>query len=430
MRSVPSKLSHSKPLSDLLARGIKLEGTSRLLQTVRKHLGMDVAFVSHFRETDRVLEYVDANGVSPIHVGLVIPLEEGYCQKVALGELPELIPDTSRVPAAWAIPATHKLPIGSHLSVPIRMHDGAVYGTLCCFSRDPDPSLGERELSMLHAFAEVLAIHVEESSRESGQREAKIAAIRRVINGAPPRIVFQPIYSLITGVLAGLECLSRFDQDDNFASTSHWFTFAEEVGLAKELETASISQALSCLNLFPDYVYLALNCSPQTILSGFVEAALHGSDLRRVVLELTEHVRVSEYAALNDALASLRAGGLRIAIDDAGAGYASMQHIVRLKPDYIKLDISLIRNIDQEPILRALVRALVSFSRDVGSLIIAEGIETQLELEVLRSLGVQTGQGYLLKRPVTLEEAYRADTYKYTLSAAQAELTLTGASLY
>jgi GAF domain-containing protein len=133
-----------------------------VLRTIRKYLGMDVAFIAHFRESDRVFEHVDMDGPPLIQPGQALPLETGYCAKVVRGELPQLIPDTSRIPAAMAIPETTAIPIGSHLSVPIVLDGGEVYGTLCCFGHAPDATLGEREMTMLEAFAEVLATRIAE----------------------------------------------------------------------------------------------------------------------------------------------------------------------------------------------------------------------------------------------------------------------------
>jgi EAL domain-containing protein (putative c-di-GMP-specific phosphodiesterase class I) len=123
---------------------------------------------------------------------------------------------------------------------------------------------------------------------------------------------------------------------------------------------------------------------------------------RRVVLELTEHDAVTEYDELGTALDRLRDLGIRVAIDDAGSGYSSLQHILRLRPDIIKLDIALTRGIDADPARRALAEALVSFGREIGALITAEGIETAEQLDTLRRIGARYGQGYHLARPAAL----------------------------
>lgn len=423
MSSMGEQLHAPGVISDLFAQGMRTGGVARVLRAVRKYLDMDVAFVSRFRQRDRVMEHVDAAEGSPIYAGQTIPLEEGYCLKVAMGVLPELIADTSRVPEAMAIPATQSIPIGSHLSVPIRLYSGDIYGTLCCFSHHSDMTLGERDLKMLRAFAEVLAADIDEISMGSQARSLKIDVIRRAMAGTALQIVYQPIYRLRTGALAGMECLSRFDPQ-SARSPSQWFELAEEVGMRQDLELAALRKALRTFDHFPEWVYFGLNASPQTVLSGALADTLAEADLNRIVLEITEHAIVADYAPLVEALAPLRARGLRLAIDDAGAGYASMRHIVNLQPDFIKLDLSLTRNVDKDPSRRALAKALVSFAEEIGSRIIAEGIETPAELDLLRRLGVETGQGYLLSQPVPLEVASQPSIMQCELPSDQAPLHL------
>jgi len=130
----------------------------------------------------------------------------------------------------------------------------------------------------------------------------------------------------------------------------------------------------------------------------FLDMALT-SPASRMVIEITEHAQVDDYAALNEALALLREHKVRLAIDDAGAGFASLQHIIRLAPDFIKLDITLTRGIDEAPVRRALATALISFASEIGAAIIAEGIETRGEFDTLRALGVPFGQGFYLAPP-------------------------------
>jgi EAL domain-containing protein (putative c-di-GMP-specific phosphodiesterase class I) len=127
-----------------------------------------------------------------------------------------------------------------------------------------------------------------------------------------------------------------------------------------------------------------------------------GLDDGRIVFEITEHHAIEDYVALRPLLDGLRAQGARLAVDDAGAGFASLRHTLQLSPDFIKLDISLIRGIDHEPRQRALAAGLIAFANDVGAAIIAEGIETAGELAALRELGVPYGQGFHLAPPAAL----------------------------
>ena len=127
--------------------------------------------------------------------------------------------------------------------------------------------------------------------------------------------------------------------------------------------------------------------------------------LKRIVLEVTEHTSVPDYEKLTAVLQPLWQQGVRIAVDDAGAGYSSLRHILDLQPDLIKLDIGLTRSIDLDPARRALASALIGFARETGSQIIAECVETASELDALRKLGVERAQGYYLGRPMTLANA-------------------------
>jgi EAL domain-containing protein (putative c-di-GMP-specific phosphodiesterase class I) len=400
------KASAAEPIRELLANEIGYAGVGRVLKTVRKYLGMDVAFITQFREADRIFETVDAEPGAPLQAGFTMPLDEGYCLKVVRGEIPQVLPDTSQSPAAMAIPETAMVPIGSHLGVPIVLEGGEIYGTLCCFSYRPDPTLGERELKMLRAFAEVMAARISESRGIQKNRARRVGEIRNAIAGDAPRMVYQPVYRLSTGEIAGFECLSRFDMEP-YQSPDKWFAMAQEVGLGRELELLAIEKALVALHRLPGGLFLGINSSPELIVSGALAAVLEGVDLSRFLLEITEHAVVADYERLVSALQPLRERGLRIAIDDAGAGYASMLHIVNLHPDLIKLDMSLTQHIDTDPRRRALARAMIAFAREIGSLICAEGVESEKELEMLRSLGVEKAQGYNLSKPLSLEDAMR-----------------------
>lgn len=228
------------------------------------------------------------------------------------------------------------------------------------------------------------------------EREEKIARIQSVLKGDEPSIVYQPIYSLAPRRMVGLECLSRFSVTP---TASQWFSDAAEIGMAVPLELKTIRKALVEMPVGRDF-YLAVNASPDTILSGELEAVFADMAPDRIVLEITESACIFDYEKLNQALEPLRSLSVRIAVDDVGAGFANMQHIINLHPELIKLDSSLIRSIDTDASRRALVAAMVSFATETGSHIVAEGVETAGELDVLKALGVPSAQGYFLARPV------------------------------
>lgn len=395
-------------LADLIA--LRPQGVSdssyidRVLKALRTHLGMDVAFIAQFRVEDRVFTHVDADGPPPIQPGDTLPPEAGYCQRVVDGVLPELIADTSLCPQAQALPETRELPIGAHLSVPIWLSDGRLYGTLCCFGYAADDTLSERDVQVMRVFADLIADQLDNELKRVRDRVQKHRRISDVLSSDQPSIVYQPILAAQTLELCGWECLARFSTQPP-RSPDQWFVEAAEAGLGVDLELRAIESAVSALAVLPGHTYLALNCSPQLVYSGRLAPLLQQLPPRRLVLEITEHAAVADYVRLEQALAPLRQRGVRLSIDDTGAGYANMRHILELGPDIIKLDMSITQGIDNDFKRRALASSLIAFARETGSTVVAEGVETQLELDTLKALGVHKIQGYLLGRPQPLGRA-------------------------
>lgn len=372
------------------------------LNAVRTLLGMQVAFVAEFKNGRRIFRVIDAQAGAPaLSVGASDPLEESYCQRVLDGRLPELIKDATQLPAALELPVTKALPVGAHLSVPIRFSDGHLYGTFCCFSCSPDNTLNERDLRTMRLFADVTGKILEAKVTAEDARDEIIERLKKVLDSGAFRIVYQPIINVAEDRIVGYEALTRFLVDP-VRTPDQWFNEAAVVGLQEELELAVIKKALEGLVHFPENTYISLNVSPETILKHSLAGVLEGYPFERQVLEVTEHALVSDYAVIATELEPLRKRGLRLAVDDAGAGFASFRHILKLKPDVIKLDISLIHNIDTEPGCRAMAAALIRFAEETGSKIVAEGVETVAELQVLRELKVNKAQGYLLGRPQPL----------------------------
>jgi EAL domain-containing protein (putative c-di-GMP-specific phosphodiesterase class I) len=375
----------------------------RALQVIRSHLDLQVAYVSEFVDGRSVFREVDAPGLEAlIKVGDSQSLDDVYCRHILEGRLPQLMPDTALEPVATAMPITAAVPIGAHLSVPIRLADGRTYGMFCCPGPKADATLNKRDLQMMRAFADLAAYEIDRQQQQQQEAANRLASVRAVLDEEQLSIVHQPIVGLSARRTLGFECLSRFSAEPA-RGPDVWYAEADAVGLREEMEIAAIRLALASQARLPAGLYTSINASPATILTGAFLEILEGYRGEDIVIEVTENANVDDYDFLAYALEPLRSRGIRLAVDDAGAGYASMQHILQLRPDIIKLDMSLTRDIDRDRPRRALADALIGFAHDTGSVIIAEGVETEAELKTLADLGVDAVQGYLTGRPQPLD---------------------------
>lgn len=222
--------------------------------------------------------------------------------------------------------------------------------------------------------------------------------LREIIHSQAIQPTFQPVVHLQDGTIKGYEALARFDKS-HFPSPAEAFAAAMAGGVGVDLEVVALERAFEYLDVMPAGAWMSANLSVEALLTPSVTATLLARADRNIVVELTEHTQVHDYPSLVKVTEELRAAGIPIAVDDAGAGFASLSHILQLRPDIIKLDITLTRGIDVDPVRMALARSLVGFAQDIGALLIAEGIETNAEHEKLQSLGVRLGQGYFMARP-------------------------------
>jgi diguanylate cyclase (GGDEF)-like protein len=209
--------------------------------------------------------------------------------------------------------------------------------------------------------------------------------------------VYQPIVDLRTGLVAGYEALARFPKGTP-KNPAEWFAQAHRVGLGFQLEARAIVSALRDQHLRPTRTFLSINVSPSALCSPEVLAALP-EDLRGVLVEITENEHVPDDAEFHAVRAEISRRGGRFAVDDAGSGYAGLRQLMRLKPDVLKLDRSVVDGLSGDPAKAALVESLVRYSRDMGATLCAEGIETLEDLELLADLDVTYGQGYVIARP-------------------------------
>lgn len=228
------------------------------------------------------------------------------------------------------------------------------------------------------------------------QDEVTRTVIREVIDRQLFSVVFQPIVRLADREVVGVEALTRFHDG---TSTEERFRAAESVGLRVELEEACARAVCVQEERLPAGAFLSVNFSPRAVTSGSIERAM--ADVRHpLVVELTENAVVADYPALRTALD--RGPRRFLAIDDAGSGYASLRHILELRPDYVKLDVGIVHHVDRDPARSAMVAGMCHFARLTGTTLIAEGVETEEEAAMLRELDVPLAQGYLFGRPTAL----------------------------
>jgi len=251
---------------------------------------------------------------------------------------------------------------------------------------------------VIYAAARDITSMVLAEEQEIEHTKQQLLRVKSALDTRQLQTVFQPIIELKSRKVVGVEALARFGLSPK-RPPDEWFAEADEVGLRPELEMRAVRQALPHVDRLPAGTFLALNVSPETLLTRDFAEELAVHDGSRLVIEVTEHAAVEDYNRLQQAISLLRADGVRFAIDDAGAGFSSMKHIVRLVPDFIKLDFSLTRDIDSDPVKRALASALVTFCSEIGALLIGEGVETRGELDVLLELGFEEAQGFYLAKP-------------------------------
>jgi EAL domain-containing protein (putative c-di-GMP-specific phosphodiesterase class I) len=398
---LPDFAGPSQPLADELVNDPAID---KILATVRGHLGLEIAFVSRYVEGgQRELTHVSTDLELPMGPGFREPRENSYCWHILQGRLPELICDPADFPFTKTLGITDFLPVGCHVNTPLRLADGTVWGSFCALGRQPDRTMNLRDVAILKSFAGLVGERIESSLENSIVNEQARERVLAMLDGHAVTMFQQPIHSLADGRPVGVECLARFP-DFNKRGPSAWFEDAELTGLGQELELTAVRCALETLGSVPEGIYAAINASPRTIKSGALLAAICDCGAQNLVIEVTEHEQVKDYAKLGRALDELRPYA-KIAIDDVGAGYAGLRHIVDLRPDIMKMDMVLTRNVEADPARRAITSAMVHFARDIGCKLVAEGIETEAERDTLANLGVDNGQGYYFARPLPVVAA-------------------------
>jgi EAL domain-containing protein (putative c-di-GMP-specific phosphodiesterase class I)/CheY-like chemotaxis protein len=255
----------------------------------------------------------------------------------------------------------------------------------------------------LAVFSEDIASSLRRELFKSAQldpaaRIDETASVERCLEDRRFKVVFQPIVELESRRVRAYEALTRFPE----GSPDEWFARAWRVGRGPELELRVIELAFASLGRLPAGCYLSVNVSPHTLAHRGLRELLGSCDPRQIVLEITEHAEIDDVEAFQPALREVRAIGARIAVDDAGAGFANFVRLLQVVPDVIKLDRVLVANIDTDQIRVAIAQSLISLAGSIGAHVTGEGIETEGEAKRLAALDVRFGQGFLFGRPEPL----------------------------
>jgi EAL domain-containing protein (putative c-di-GMP-specific phosphodiesterase class I) len=365
--------------------GSRLDVVEALLHAARGHLGARTIFLSEVFAGREVISAADGD------------------ERLIEGIMPEggvSRPGEERLFAVGPFVLD-----GGWVGMPVVLHHGQPFGTLWMLPARPAAAVQPGDARYLRAFARLLSEHLDVRPRRlrpvpDGDRKQ----VRRLVRGQGLTMLGQPIVELEGGKVRGYESLARFDGHPDL-TPPHWFAVAAKVGLGVELEMTAVRRGLAQLEAVAPGLYISVNVSPEAAASRQLRRVLEGVDLDRVVLEITEHASIDSYTALNRALLPLRIAGAMVAIDDAGAGFASFRHILHIHPDIIKLDATWVIDVEADVVRRKLISALVSFARDIGSTVVAEAVETDAQYRTLIELGVECGQGFHLGRPGLLVAA-------------------------
>ncbi len=358
--------------------------------------GMDSPTVLAFDETGRAVVLGRGGGrAGPVEVGGTLPASRSayLLERARTGGWTERwapAPEDGEYGVRYAATG-----LKATAYAPIVGEDGPI-GLLVVGTSDP--ARADRladQLPTLVEFAPSARLLLEKPLRARQELARSRTRIEAIVAAGAFHSVFQPMVDLATRRPIGYEALTRFDD-----GTPPDLVFAEarRCGLERELESATLQAAIATSEALPVGRFVSLNVSPALILAGDDLRAILAARTRPIVLEITEHDSIDDYGALRSAFVAL-GSGLRLAVDDAGAGVANFNHLVELRPQFVKIDIGLVRGVNADLTRQALIVALLHFAGATDCHVVAEGIETEAERAVLEKLEVQFGQGYLFGRP-------------------------------
>lgn len=406
---------------------------TELMTMVPKADGVMVGLV----EADGRVRFVRTGGVLHGLAGATIDVETSL-SGLAMGQQEVLVCDDASVDDRVDSVVLEQIEMASLAVVPL-VRNGVAFGVVNMVAGQPH-AFAEADLVVCTTLAEVLAGMVSLSAEAArlfnslgarsgglaaphvdddwdaariGQFVAKVLSpavahqlddrqrIAQILTGEGLDVVFQPVVELASLETVGFEALARFRGPPDRAP-DWWFAQAHRVGLGVELELLALRRALEALPALRTRATLAVNLGPRALCTAEAAALIEASDPSRLIVELTEHAPVADYAALSAAVSRMRRAGVRLAVDDTGTGISSLNHIATLRPDLVKLDRWMVSGIDTDPIKQALVKGLLAVAEHLHAEVVAEGVEGAEVLQALRSLGVPLGQGYHFGRPAPL----------------------------
>lgn len=414
--SVKRDLSRERTLEDALEREIRErmavadrasriavgespeETSEALVREALRIPGIDIAAVFHFHRAGSAIPLaVRAPPGFPVRVGRTLPASRNdyFRDQAAKGPWAEAWTPRPEEDAIYRT-AVSESGLTAGVYAPIVSHQ-AVIGLLACASTEPQsPEWIERRLPACAELATFAAAVLGPQLRERDDIDATRARLAAVVSKGEMWPVFQPVIDLTTRAVVGYEALTRFADGRR---PDRVFAEARSVSFHRDLELAAIDRALDASEQLPDDCWLSVNISPDLIGDSDVTTRLLTSIHRPLVLEITEHLQIDDYITLRAGIAALRPA-LRISVDDAGAGYASLLHVTELQADFIKLDYRLVHDIDRDEARQALIAGMVHFAGQTGATLIAEGIETPAEERTVKALGIELGQGFLYAKPM------------------------------
>lgn len=330
---------------------------------------------------------------------------QGYTVRLGAGEVLHMLP---LCPPRESAVTDQAFLMKTRLQAALRTHTIATLGR-------------EMELGVGFAIQDDVAFPNRETALHEAVNEARRMALgardletlklapefRDILRHGELTALFQPIYDFKTGVVMAWEALTRGPRGSAFHSPAALFDFAEKTEQLFVLEQACRTTALRTVGKLGPGQRLFLNIHPRTVVDPafapgktLEQLDAHGLTPDNIVFEITERHSIKDFTAFHKTLDHYRRQGFRIAVDDAGTGYSGLSTIATLRPDFIKVDMGLVRDVDKDPVRRALMETMVTLAERIGSEVIAEGIETKGEATALLDIGVHFGQGYFLSRPL------------------------------